>query len=175
MYDIWDTVDEVWFYQVAVKTVYEILRQYGIDIRQPECFYFGEFKDWEQLYKLVGKTTVGAEPCGEGIVIKNQSVLTDKTRRLPIYIKVVSEKFTEVHKDKPQKIVSPEELAKREEQKQLCESIVTKRRVEKFLDKFVDKGILPEDWDEHQMGVISKNIGKRIYEGCQKEEPETVA
>lgn len=175
MYDVWDTIDEVWFCQPTVDVIYDILLRHDIAIRQPERFYYGVFKGWEHLYNFVGKTAVNAEPCGEGIVIKNQSVLNDKTRRLPTYIKIVSEKFTEVHKDRPKKILTPEELAEREAQFQLCESIVTKRRIEKFLDKFVDEGILPEDWDEHQLGVIAKNISRRIYEDCVKEEPETVA
>lgn len=87
----------------------------------------------------------------------------------------MSEKFSEIHKDRPKKIISQEELAERESQRQLCETIVTKRRIEKFLDKLVDEGILPEDWDERNFGTIAKTLPREIYNDCIKEEPETVS
>lgn len=38
----------------------------------------------------------------------------------------------------------------------------------------VDEGIIPEKWDERDMAVIARNIGKEVYYDCVKEEPETV-
>ena len=46
--------------------------------------------------------------------------------------------------------------------------------MEKILNKLVDEGIIPEDWDEHNMSAIAKNLSKRVYEDCVKEESETV-
>ena len=174
LYDIWDTETETWYTQDEVLIVFCKLVTCGIDICQPKCFYYGEFKSWDELYKLVGKTAIGATPCGEGIVIKNQSVLDQKNRRLPTYIKIVSEKFAEVHKNKP-KTVDPEVLKQREASRQLAATIVTEQRVQKFLNKFVDEGILPEDWDEHNFGTIAKTLPREIYNDCIKEEPETVS
>ncbi len=172
IYDIWDTENEIWCDQNFVNLMCSIFKLYSVDVRQPECFYYGKFNGWEELYKLVGKTAIGATPCGEGIVIKNQSVLDQKNRRLPTYIKIVSEKFAEVHKNKS-KTVDPEVLKQREASRQLAATIVTEQRVQKFLNKFVDEGILPEDWDERNFGTIAKTLPREIYNDCVKEEPET--
>lgn len=172
IYDIWDTENEIWCDQNFVNLMCSIFKLYSVDVRQPECFYYGKFNGWEELYKLVGKTAIGATPCGRGIVIKNQSVLDQKNRRLPTYIKIVSEKFAEVRKDKP-KTVDPEVLKQREASRQLAATIVTEQRVQKFLNKFVDEGILPEDWDERNFGTIAKTLPREIYNDCVKEEPET--
>ena len=135
--------------------------------------YEGSFEGWEKTmeYLKVHKTSAEIE---EGIVIKSQDRLDNKFSGTPAYLKIVNEQFSEVHDSKPKKIVSPEELAAREAEKQLIESIVTERRIEKFLEKMVDEGLIPEVYDEHQLGLIMKTIPKQIYEDCMKEESETV-
>lgn len=149
----------------------QIANQCGLNL--VPVFYDGAFVSWEDIFKLVGQTKMEAFPCGEGQVIKSQDRLGNKSSNTPEYVKIVAEQFSEVHQHKPQKIISQEELAERESQRQLCETIVTKRRIEKFLDKLVDEGILPEDWDEHNFGTIAKTLPREIYNDCVKEEPET--
>ena len=57
----------------------------------------------------------------------------------------------------------------------LTESIIAKNRVEKILYKMVMDGELRQDWDEQDMKNIAKIIPSKVYEDCQKEEPEIVS
>lgn len=41
--------------------------------------------------------------------------------------------------------------------------------------KFVDEGILPENWGATDMPIIARNLTKAVYEDCIKEEPDTVS
>ena len=61
-------------------------------------------------------------------------------------------------------------MEKRAKSQALVESIVTEGRVHKLVNKMVDDGIIPENWDEHNMSTIAKNIGKDVYYDCVKEE-----
>ena len=63
---------------------------------------------------------------------------------------------------------------KKEALRNYAATIVTKRRAEKLLQKMVEDQIIPENWDEHDMGTIAKNINRLMYNDCKKEEPETV-
>jgi hypothetical protein len=51
---------------------------------------------------------------------------------------------------------------------------VTRRRIEKILEKLQDEGQLPIDWDETNMKDISKTVPKLVFEDVRKEEPEAV-
>lgn len=175
IYDIWDTATKSWKSQIEVQIVVHTFKMQHVDVRTPKSFYFGFFKGWEHLYSLVGQTAIGAQPCGEGIVIKNQSRLYNSSDEEPAYIKIVSEKFSEVHEKKPKKLPSLEELEKKKEQEELAKTIITERRIQKFIEKMVDNGILPEDWDERCLGLISKQLPREIYHDCLSEEPEVVA
>lgn len=167
-YDIYDTETEKYLPQDVVE---EKAKKLGLNF--VPVFYKGEFQSWEHCLSFVGKTEMCGE-MGEGIVVKNQSKLNDPNGRTPFYIKIVSEKFQETHEHHA-KIVSPEQLKAQEENKALCESIVTEARVTKILHKLVDEGILPENWGAKEMSIVAKNLCSRIYEDCMKEEPETVA
>ena len=85
--------------------------------------------------------------------------------------KIVGDKFAE---KKSIKQVDPNKLEKRAKLQAIVDSVVTDGRVTKLVHKMVDEGIIPEDWDEHNMATIAKNIGKEVYYDCVKEEPETV-
>ena len=67
-----------------------------------------------------------------------------------------------------------EELKLKEENQALAETIVTDARIKKILNKFVDEGILPENWSSREMPIIAKNLTKAVYEDCVKEENDTV-
>ena len=137
-------------------------------------FYDGPFTSWEDIYKFVGKTEMDGSPTGEGIVIKSQDRLDNKSSRTPAYVKIVAKEFSEVHQSKPQKEIDPEKLAKKQADEALAATIVTERRVEKAIQKFVEDGIVPENWDEKDLGTIAKHLPRAVYNDCVKEEPETV-
>lgn len=164
-YDVYDTETEQYLEQDKVK---DVVNQLGLTY--VPVFYDGEFQSWEHLKQFVGKTDLGGES-GEGIVVKNMTRLNDPNTRLPFYTKIVADKFAEKMSVKK---FDEAKLEKRAKLQAIVESVVTKARVTKLVHKMVDEGIIPEDWDEHNMAVIAKNIGREVYYDCVKEEPETV-
>ena len=170
VFDIYDTKNEIYLPWKDTRNIAQILYLKTV----PE-FYNSVFKGWEDIYKLVGKTEMGAEPCGEGIVIKSQDRLNEASDgRHPSYVKIVSEKFSEVHNSKPQKAIDTDKLAEKQAMEELAGTIVTQRRVEKLIQKFIEDGLIPEDWDEKDLKVIAKNLPNACYHDCVKEEPEVI-
>lgn len=168
MFDMYDTETENYLPWKIVKKTADAL-----GLKTVPLFYDGKFESWEKVQEYVGKTELNAEPSGEGIVIKSQDRLSDKNNRIPIYVKIVAEKFSEVHKSKPH-VVDPEKLAKAQAELEKAATVVTPRRVEKIIQKMIDEEIIPAEFDEHDFGTISKTIPRLMYEDCVKEEPETV-
>lgn len=164
-YDIWDCEKERYLKQDKVKEIVE-----SLGLNYVPVFYEGEFISWEECMKYVGRTELGGE-IGEGIVVKLQPAHDYYTDREQTYTKIVTEKMKE-HREK--KTLSLEKLAQQENNHTLVRTIVTEARIRKMLNKFVDEGIIPEDWDEKNMKDIAKNLGRRIYEDCTKEEPDVV-
>lgn len=177
MFDVWDTQTEQYLPYEETRAFYGRLIACGNKGKKfnfVPVFYIGKFESWEKIMELVGKTEVGAEPSGEGIVIKRQDCLDSKSSRLPFYVKIVSEQFSEVHKSRKQKTIDPAAIAKKEANIALAVTIVTQQRVQKMLYKFIEDGLLPQDWDEHNLKDISKILPNAIYRDCVKEENETV-
>lgn len=177
MFDVWDTQTEQYLPYEETRSFYDKLIACGNEDNKfnfVPVFYIGKFESWEKTSELVGRTEVGAEPTGEGIVIKRQNCLDSKSSRLPFYVKIVSEQFSEVHKSKKQKVIDPEAIAKKEANLALAATIVTPQRVQKMIYKFIEDGLLPQDWDEHNLKDISKILPNAIYRDCVKEENETV-
>lgn len=164
-YDVWDSETEKYLTQDRVKVIVERL-----GLNYVPVFYEGEFVTWEHLKQFVGKTDLGGES-GEGIVVKNMTRLNDPNTRLPFYTKIVADKFAE---KKSVKKFDEGKLERRAKLQSIVESVVTEGRVRKLVHKMVDDGLIPENWDEQNMGDIAKNIGKEVYYDCVKEEPETV-
>lgn len=164
-YDVYDLEKEGYLPQNEVKDIVDRLNLVYVPV-----FYDGKFTSWEDVRKFAGRTELGGE-FGEGIVVKNQTRLNDPNKELPFYTKIVIEKFSE---HKKQRVADPKKLAERERVNAIVETIVTRARVEKILNKLIDEGIVAEDWDEHDMSTIAKNICKEVYNDCLKEEPETV-
>lgn len=164
-FDVWNTETEKYLTQDKVKDIVERLGLNYIPV-----FYEGEFISWEHLKQFVGRTDLGDES-GEGIVVKNMTRLNDPNTRLPFYTKIVADKFAE---KKSVKKFDEGKLEHRAKLQAIVDSVVTEGRVRKLVHKMVDDGLIPEDWDEHNMGDIAKNIGKEVYYDCVKEEPETV-
>lgn len=167
-YDVYDTSTGFYLPQDKVRDIIAVLGLTYVPV-----FYDGEFISWEHCMSFVGKTALGGE-YGEGIVVKNQTRLNDPNTRSPFYLKIVGEKFTETKGQKHVKVVDPDKLKSMEEDKALAETIVTEARVTKLLNKFVDEGILPEDWGAKEMPIIAKKLTKAVYDDCVKEEPDTV-
>lgn len=170
VFDVWDTEIEQYIPWEQAKQMAEFC-----GLKMIPVFYDGPFTSWEHVYSFVGKTEMGGEPTGEGVVIKSQDRLDNKFSGTPAYVKIVAKEFSEVHQSKPQKDIDPAKIAARQAAEALAETIVTSRRVEKAIQKFVEDGIVPEDWDEKDLGTIAKNLPRAIYNDCVKEEPETVA
>ena len=168
VFDVWDTETEQY---TPWAFTYQIANALGL--KTVPVFYDGAFTTWGDLHQFVGKTEMDAEPTGEGIVIKSQDRLDNKFSGTPAYVKIVAKEFSEVHQSKPHEI-DPEKLAEKQAQLVVVESIVTQRRVEKAIQKFVEDGIVPEDWDEKNLGAMAKILPKAVYEDCLKEERETV-
>lgn len=170
VFDVWDTEIEQYIPWEQTKQMAEFC-----GLKMVPVFYDGPFTSWEDIYSYVGKTEMGGEPTGEGVVIKSQDRLDNKFSGTPAYVKIVAKEFSEVHQSKPQKDIDPAKIAARQAAEALAETIVTSRRVEKAIQKFVEDGIVPENWDEKDLGTIAKNLPRAIYNDCVKEEPETVA
>lgn len=170
VFDVWDTEAEQY---VPWFLTYQIAQALGL--KTVPIFYDGEFTSWEDLYALVGRTEMQAEPTGEGIVIKSQDRLDNKFSGTPAYVKIVAKEFSEVHQSKPQKEIDPTKIAAKQAAEAQAEAIVTQRRVEKTIQKFIEDNLIPENWDEKNLGAIAKILPRAVYEDCVKEEPETVA
>lgn len=170
VFDVYDTETEQYMPWDFTKQIAEF-----IGLKTVPLFYDGPFISWEHIYSFVGKTEMGGEPTGEGVVIKSQDRLDNKFSGTPEYVKIVAKEFSEVHQSKPQKEIDPAKVAARQAAEDLAATIVTARRVEKSIQKLVEDGIVPEDWDEKSLGVIAKHLPRAVYNDCVKEEPETVA
>lgn len=170
VFDVYDTETEQYMPWDFTKQIAEF-----IGLKTVPLFYDGPFISWEHIYSFVGKTEMGGEPTGEGVVIKSQDRLDNKFSGTPEYVKIVAKEFSEVHQSKPQKEIDPEKVAARQAAEDLAATIVTARRVEKSIQKLVEDGIVPENWDEKSLGVIAKHLPRAVYNDCVKEEPETVA
>ena len=169
VFDVWDT-------EVEQYVPWSVTKDFAakLGLTTVPLFYDGPFVSWEHVQSFVGKTEMDAEPTGEGVVIKSQDRLDNKSSNTPPYVKIVAAKFSEVHQSKPHE-VDPEKLAAKQVAEALAATIVTERRIQKLIEKAVDEGRLRADWDEKDLGTIAKFLGKDVYADCVKEEPETVA
>lgn len=169
VFDVWDT-------EVEQYVPWSVTKDFAakLGLTTVPLFYDGPFVSWEHVQSFVGKTEMDAEPTGEGVVIKSQDRLDNKSSNTPPYVKIVAVKFSEVHQSKPHE-VDPEKLAAKQAAEALATTIVTERRVQKLIEKAVDEGRLRADWDEKDLGTIAKFLCKDVYADCVKEEPETVA
>ena len=167
-FDVYNTETEEYLIQDKVKKIIS-----DLNLNYVSVFYVGKFTSWDDVKSYIGKTEMGGE-YGEGVVVKNQTKLNNPNTRLPFYTKIVCETFCETKAHSHNKVVDMEKMADREKAVALTETIVTKARVTKLINKMVDEGIIREDWDAHDMGTIAKNLGKAVYYDCQKEEPDVI-
>jgi hypothetical protein len=167
MYDVYDTKNQCYLPQSEVKALAEKLGFQYIHV-----LYDGEFVSWEHCRSFMNEV-VYSESIEEGIVIKNQTNLNNSVSRDPFVLKIVNEQFAEVMKHQ-KKEVDPEKEAAKCQAESIANMIVTRSRVEKELYKMRDEGILPEKISPEDMKLVAKNLPKRIYDDCVKEENEYV-
>lgn len=164
VYDIYDTKTKTYKPQEFVK---EFCKTH--DLIYVHVLYEGPFISWEHCRSFMNSPAYG--DMQEGIVVKNQSKLNDVDNYCPAYLKIVNEFFHEKmkQKDKPE-----ENPVEKEKLHILVSSIVTKNRIEKELFKMRDEGLVPEKLTPVDMKEVARNLPKRIYEDCLKEDKEIV-
>ena len=161
LFSIWDEENGIYLEDSIIKNEAERL-----NLKTVPYFYEGEYISFEHITNFIGKSELTLIPnTGEGIVVKNVSYKDKYGRQL--FVKLVSEKFAEVQRQKLPK--NPNVNIKEIE---LIKSVLTKARVSKLIHKLVDEGLLQEDYSIQCMGIILKQLGGRVYEDIMKEEFE---
>ena len=169
VYDIWCKSTGCYVSQEQVKA---ICKQLSLDYI--EELYYGPFISWNHCKSFLNKS-IAYGPDQEGIVIKNQSKLNNENNKAPAYLKIVNECFKESqHSKKDKKTLDPEVEAAKAEAVKLAASIVTEARVRKLILKLVDEGLVPAELQPKDMGAVMKQLPKRCFADCLKEESETV-
>ena len=169
VYDIWCKSTGCYVNQEQVKA---ICKQLSLDYI--EELYYGPFISWDHCKSFLNKS-IAYGPDQEGIVIKNQSKLNNENNKAPAYLKIVNERFKESqHSKKEKKTLDPEAEAAKAEAVKLAASIVTEARVRKLILKLVDEGLVPAELQPKDMGAVMKQLPKRCFADCLKEESETV-
>ncbi|EPC8411051.1 RNA ligase family protein [Bacillus thuringiensis] len=165
LYDIFDTETQRY---INFKLVKKVSRQLGLNLIP--VFYEGEYQSFEHLQSFVGKTALGGVlgdlETGEGIVVKNVDYVDRFGNQK--FVKLVTDAFREIQSQKAPK--DPKKALTQEQS--FVNQVVTEARIEKFLYKFVDEGIIDEEFGIEDMGVILKNMNTRIKEDILKEESE---
>ena len=135
-----------------------------LNLKTVECFYYGEFKDYEHLKTFIGKSNMTEiANTGEGIVVKNVNYKDRFGKQM--FVKLVTDKFAEVQKQKKPKNPCDEVVI-------LTKQVVTKPRIEKILFKLVDENKLKQDYTIEDMGAILKLLTPIVYEDVMEEESE---
>lgn len=142
------------------------------DLTYIHCLYDGPFISWDHVRSFLHANTYGNTQ--EGVVVKNQDKLEDAENRMPTYLKIVNESFKESMKTRVKKEKSEDEIAEEQRVNEIINAIVTRRRVEKSIERLRDAGILPAQLTPKDMSLVAKNVPKDVYEDLLKEEKEYV-
>lgn len=156
LFDVYNVKEERYENYEFVKTEAERL-----NLNLVPLFYIGEFKDYEQLKEMVGKTELGGE-IGEGIVVKNQTRRDNRGNQT--YIKLKIDKMDKGKNKKTKLTYNPTK------EFEFIINYLSKETVEKVLHKLVDENIVSENFDRTDMRVILKHAGNIIYEDLITEE-----
>lgn len=166
VYDMYDKDTEKWLPQEFVKQFAESHGLIYIHV-----LYDGPFVSWEHCRTFCNSPAYSERQ--EGIVVKNQTKLNDPNNRQPFYLKIVNDSFKETQlKNHVKKVLDPQHVKEKQEADESAEQLVTKARILKEIHKMIDEGILPEKLQPKDMGVIAKNLPKRIFDDVVKEESE---
>ncbi|MGL4451369.1 MAG: RNA ligase family protein [Sarcina sp.] len=162
LFSIWDEDSEQYLSDEIVRSEAERL-----DLQTVEYFYYGEFISYEHMSSFIGKSNITKEPdTGEGIVVKNVDY-RDKYGN-QCFVKLVSEKFAEVQKQR-----LPKNPNVYDKDLELIKSILTKPRVDKLMHKLVDENLLQRDqFCIENMGLLLKLLGNAVIDDMIKEESD---
>lgn len=164
VFDIYDLFEAEYLPQSMVEVICK-----DIGLTYIHTFYNGAFISWDHVKTFLNDPLYGERQ--EGCVVKNQDLLFDKENRLPYYIKIVNDDFKE---SKAPKEADPEKEEAKLKAERLISSIVTENRVRKMIEKLVDEGLIKSELAPSEMKTIAKNLPKRIFDDCIKEEPEII-
>lgn len=169
VFDVFDLENERWLLQSDVKKIAE-----ETGLQYVNVLYDGEFISWEHCKSFAGMSTL-AKDKGEGCVVKNQTKLADDSCRYDKVLKIVIDDYKEIRRSNHKaKVEDPQKVQEREFARQIVETIVTKRRVEKMIYKLIDEGVLPEVISPSDMKTVARHIPRRIYDDCVKEHKDMV-
>lgn len=161
---LFDIYDEELERYCLFKTVEQEAERLNINL--VPLLYSGMFQSHEHLESFVGQSKLGE--VGEGVVVKN-TWATNKHGEQQFF-KIVSASFKEMNGVIPKKQKeAPQRLGS-----DFVEKFLTTGRVEKMLHKLVDEGLLEEDYDVTNMGIILKNMGSRMFDDIMEEEADTL-
>ena len=146
--------------------VYQIAAMIGVET--PKCLYHGLFRDWSTAESLVGASAFGAVK-GEGVIVK----AFDEKDGIKM-VKIVTDDFREIMKYDASRVQA--KLNTEREKREQAALIVTDARIRKQLLNMVDEGIIStiENMSPDEKIVAIRNIGKRVYYDCIKEEHDFV-
>lgn len=156
LFDVYDEQDKFYYDFTVVQNEADYL-----GIKTVPMFYCGEYMSYEHLEEFVGRSELTEQ--GEGIVIKSVDCLNSDGDQQ--YIKMVHPNFAE-----KQKQPAPKDPNATFPEREFVKETVVRPRVEKFLHKLIDEGILKEDYDLEDMGFILKNMNPLVYEDIIMEE-----
>lgn len=157
LFDVFNTADNNYMHIGTVATASTFLK-----VQMVPIFYAGKYKGYDHLARFIGKSALGEQ--GEGIVVKRYDYKDSFGNQ--VYVKLVSEKFSEMQ---PQKLPRDPNRPERPEAA-FIKTYMTHARVEKLLLKLVDEGVLDEQFGIEDMGTILRNLGTRVYDDILKEE-----
>lgn len=168
VYDIYDVEKEMYLPQTEVKKFAKEHNLIYINV-----LYEGEFISWEHCKSFCNSPAYGEQQ--EGVVVKNQTKLNSRDSKNPFVLKLVNDCFSEVKKqNRIKKLEDPERIKEKQRSQEIADMLVTPRRIEKELYKMRDEGLIPEQIQSQDMGLIAKILPSRIYQDCVKEESELV-
>ena len=163
LFSIWNEETEQYVHDSIVQ-----LEAKRLGLKTPEYFYEGEYISFDHLMSFVGKSNLTLQPnTGEGVVVKNVNYIDRFGKQ--VFVKLVSEKFAEVQKQKLPKNPNKDNVFV-----MAIKSVLTKARVEKLLYKLLDEQLITEDYGIEDIGTLLKLLGNRVYEDIHKEEFETI-
>lgn len=167
VYDMYDRNTNKYLLQSEVKKIAA-----DLNLEYIHELYNGPFISWDHCSEFLHKNTYGDSQ--EGIVIKNQTKLNNDEIRFPKVLKIVNKDFSESKLNKVKKEIDVEMLKKLQSDTEKLMMVVTEARVKKFICKFIDEGLIPNDLTPTCMSTVCKLIPKVIYEDVVKEEKELV-
>lgn len=162
LFDVYDIEKEKYIHFTEVKKEAERL---GLNLIP--VFYEGEYQSLEHLESFIGQTALGVKK-GEGIVVKNVDYQDVYGKQL--FVKLVIDAFKEV-----QRIKKPRDPNFQSAEIEAVQSVLTRARVEKWIYKLIDEGVLQANFGMQDMAMILKRITPRIVDDIVQEEGEQIA